>query len=152
VPVTVATACDPNQDIAAVQVDSALVQSGQLRLRLAFPRGHDPAVKNTPSLDWSHPDDHTSRMSGEYWIERTIPGSRYHVTPSRKPQPAGPHNFLFTAEPGQGRIDLTLEFAPEGQKYMWSAANIREASAKAWPQFWGSAAAVDFTGSTNPLA
>ena len=152
VPVTVLTACDPGKDTLALQIDSDLVTTGRLRVRLAFPRGHDPAIKNTPALDWRHPEAHTTNLRQGGWIERQIPGATYHVTPSLDPQPAGPHAFLFSPPAGAPFLDLTLQFAPGPRKFVLPAALIRQASAAHWPAFWRSGAAIDFTGSTNPLA
>jgi hypothetical protein len=74
------------------------------------------------------------------------------VISSLKPQPAAPHHFLLAADPSQGRIDLTVQFTLEPSQYIESPATLCGESARAWSQFWRGGAAVDFTGSTNPLA
>ena len=89
VPVAVTTACDPDSDTIAVRIDSDLVAAGRLRLRLAFPRGHDPAVKNTPDLDWSHPESHESRLVAPGTVARRVAGAEYFAVCSR-PQPSAP--------------------------------------------------------------
>jgi beta-xylosidase len=155
VPVVVTTASASRQDTLAVQIDSELVKTRKLRVRLTFPRGHDPKVKNTPALDWTQPETHESRLvDGDLTrsIERKIPGATYYVTPSLAPQPAGPHQFLFSANPGAKTLDLMVQFSPEPPDVTLSAAVVRSDSASAWPEFWRSGAAADFSGSTNPLA
>jgi hypothetical protein len=67
----------------AVRVESPLVATRRLRVRLAFPRGHDLAVKNTPPLDWSRPETHTSRLDGDRRVERTVGSTRYFVASTR---------------------------------------------------------------------
>jgi beta-xylosidase len=152
VPVTVTTACAAKSDTLAVRIDSDLLTRGKLRVRLAFPRGHDLTVKNTPALDWSHPESHVSKLDPDGRIERTIPGATYCVTPNLNPQPAGPHQFLFSAKPGENTLDLTLGFSIGPKKSAPWSEFIREESAAYWPQFWRSGGAADFSGSTNPLA
>ena len=49
--------------LVAVRVKSPLVAEGKLRVRFGFPRGHDIEVKNTPALDWSSPERHTTRVA-----------------------------------------------------------------------------------------
>src|SRR5690606_6929149 len=55
----------------------------KLWVHLSFPRGHDLQTKNTPALDWSHPESHRSLASGSQsnsrLIERTIGKTVYDV-------------------------------------------------------------------------
>jgi hypothetical protein len=48
------------KDGIAVRVISPAIANGSLRVRLAFPRGHDIKVKNNPALDWSLPETHST--------------------------------------------------------------------------------------------
>jgi hypothetical protein len=151
-PVTVTTCCDPAHDTVAVQIESELVAAGKLRIRLAFPRGHDTAVKNTPALDWSHPENHVSKPLGTAWIERHVADTSYFVTCGREPRPAGPHRFTMAGEAGNPVLDLTAEFSPGPEKFTRPVRLIQTESASAWEKFWRGGAAVDFSGSTNPRA
>jgi hypothetical protein len=56
--VAVTTAVHPHLDSLAVRVRSAALADGALQVALAYPRGHDLAIKNTPPLDWSAPETH----------------------------------------------------------------------------------------------
>lgn len=152
VPVVVVTACDPTRDIVAVRIESDLVASGVLSARLAFPRGHDPATKNTPALDWTQPETHQSKPFGPGGVERTVGGLRYYVTCDRELRPAGAHQFDLPAAAGTRVLDFTVHFSPGPQKIAPSAELVMKASAAHWQKFWQETAAVDFTGSTNPLA
>lgn len=151
-PVTVTTACDAATDTVAVRLESDWVRQGRLQVRLAFPRGHDVAVKNTPALDWSHPETHTSRLHGASWIEREVSDTRYFVSTNLTPRPTAPHAFVFAAPAGESTLDLTVGFSPKPEKIGLASEMIRDASTHAWTTFWRTGAAVDFTGSTNPLA
>jgi hypothetical protein len=64
-PVEVSTVAIWGADGIAVRVTSRALAEGKLRLRLAFPRGHDIGVKNNPTLDWSQPATHTTRRLGQ---------------------------------------------------------------------------------------
>ncbi len=153
VPVVVTTACDPEADTVAVRVESDLVAAGRLRLRLAFPRGHDLAVKNTPDLDWSHPESHESRLDAPDVVERRVGGTRYFVTCSRPLRAQGPHVFVVDGEAGNRRLDVTLRFAPARPPAAAPPVEaILAASAAHWGRFWRDGAAADFSGSTDPRA
>jgi hypothetical protein len=152
VPVVVTTACDPASDTVAVRIVSALVAAGKLRVRLAFPRGHDLDVKNTPGLDWSHPESHGSTLWAKGSIERKVGDLRYFVTCDRELQEEDKHQFLIQPEAGGEALDFTVRFSPDPQKFVVPAERVLAASSFHWEKFWRETAAVDFTGSTNPLA
>ena len=156
-PVRVTTACDPRADRIAVEVESEWVKRGKLRVRLAFPRGHDPSVKNTPPLDWSRPEEHSTEALTATWLRRRAGNVTYYVTSNQVLETEGRHEFTLRGGGGGAVLQLSLQFSagmPSGSgeqpENAWKA--IVEASAAHWAQFWRSGAAVDFTGSTNPLA
>ncbi|HEY5551719.1 MAG TPA: hypothetical protein VIK52_07515, partial [Opitutaceae bacterium] len=113
----VTTACAPGSDTIAVRVESDLVAQGKLRVRLAFPRGHDIDQKNTPSLDWSRPESHDSTLSGAL-ITRKVGSIEYHVTvfaPALEGQSitsGGPHEFYIDPAAGTGSStqEITIGF------------------------------------------
>jgi hypothetical protein len=156
--VSVATVCAPDSDTIAVRIESPLVRQGALRVRLAFPRGHDLTVKNTPPLDWSQPESHTSQLvekvfPGGSLIRRKIDDTRYAVILSAPVKRTGPHTFTLT---GKGNVlEFTVQFLP-GERSLPSAprkfAQVLAGSEDHWSKFWSSGAAVDFSGSTNPQA
>lgn len=157
VPVTVTTACAPDSDTIAVRIESELVAQGKLRARLAFPRGHDVSVKNTPPLDWSRPDDHSSTLTtsghlGFDTISRRVGTTSYVVVSEHsRLTEAARHEFEIRGDAGDSTLELTLGFAQ--REFQWKEKpDVFAASAAHWKRFWQSGAAVDFTGSTNPLA
>jgi hypothetical protein len=158
VPVTVTTACDPQSDTIAVRIESALLVQNKLHVRLAFPRGHDLSVKNTPPLDWSHPEAHSSAIVGAGLpaILRTIDATKYFVGGSALFKELAPHLFrIANGGPDPGSVlAFTVGFADAGWKGGWamSAEAVFAASEAHWQKFWLSTAAVDFTGSTDPRA
>jgi hypothetical protein len=152
-PVRVTTACDPASDTVAVRVESPLVEEDRLRLRLAFPRGHDVNTKNTPALDWGAPESHETRPAGERALVRTVGGLTYHVAANERLVAAGPHAFEVRPSRRARVVDLVARFAREPADVgNLSGESVRAAAAAHWTKFWQSTAAVDFAGSTNPLA
>lgn len=152
VPVTVTTVCDPRSDTVGIRIESKLVATGQLRARVSFPRGHDTSVKNTPALDWSHPETHESSRVSSGVIRREAGGTRYYVGCSEPLVEEGRHDFSLRAAAKRKRFDFTVTFSPVPQKNTPAANDILKNSARFWSTFWRDGAAVDFSGSTNPLA
>jgi hypothetical protein len=157
--VHVTTVAHPELDLVAVRVESALLASGKLRVRIAFPRGHDLAVKNTPALDWSAPETHTTAVAARtpqrVDLVRTAGGARYHVAVAW----AGGADLTettrhrFTLRSRQDTLDFVVAFAPDAQPpTLPTVDETRAASARAWEAFWRSGAAVDFAGSRDPRA
>jgi hypothetical protein len=151
-PVEVTTAVDPASDTIALRVESPLVATRRLRVRLAFPRGHDLAVKNTPPLDWSRPESHLSQLAGDRVVERTVGSTHYFAACTRALQRTGPHAFAVEGDPGQRTLSFAITFSRTRVAAARAPASVFEASAQWWPAFWRAAAALDLSGSTNPLA
>ena len=167
VPVVVTTACAPDSDTVAVRIESELVAKGKLHVRLAFPRGHDPAVKNTPGLDWSEPETHESKQTSLGYIDRRVGKTSYRVGVNFSWAPqvhasnemagrlaqTGAHEFTLRGDHGWNELGFTVRFSPlNAPASLMEPAVLFAASAAHWEKFWRETAAVDFTGSTNPLA
>jgi hypothetical protein len=158
-PVSVKVACDLARDAIAVRIESALVESGKLGVRLALPRGHDLRTKNNPALDWTAPESHTTKVVSQteraLLLEHTRDASHYSVSlGSTAPVTitAGvPHQFRIAAKSGSV-LEFVVSFAPGVPAATPEAATIFAASAKHWPEFWQSGGAIDFSGSTDPRA
>ncbi|MBN1570339.1 MAG: hypothetical protein JXA73_21030 [Acidobacteria bacterium] len=158
--VSVTTVCDPDSDTIGVRIESRLIAQGKIRVRLAFPRGHDLTVKNTPALDWSNPESHESAIiknaiPGGTLIRRHIDETRYSVILSVPALYSAPHVFSITGN-GESRIlEFSIRFLP-GEKprpeLPPGVSKILAKSAAHWKKFWSEGAAVDFSGSTNLLA
>lgn len=156
---TIATASDG----IAVRVRSRAVAKGELKVRLAFPRGHDIKVKNNPALDWTEPKTHTtklvaSRAEGVFRFERQRDGFQY-VAGLKAPkgsmvlESGEPHAYVISGPAGMETLEVAVSFAPRAEGWRlepWEQTKVR--SAKDWAAFWGSGAAVDFAGSTDPRA
>lgn len=160
IPVSVTTACDPDSDTIGVRIKSQLLREGKIRVRLGFPRGYDLSVKNTPALDWSHPETHESKLNksdipGVSWIQRKIDYTRYAVKIRASVDQTAAHIFHITGDSRSDVLEFSIQFIHDEP---WSVsapakvAQILESSRVYWNKFWNQGAAVDLSGSTNPLA
>jgi hypothetical protein len=166
-PVSVITAVSPGRDTLALRIQSPLLASGKLAVRLALPRGYDMSVKYNPPLDWTQPESHHTRIVSQgdrsLVLEHTRDAARYGValqaaTAMRIAQPA-PHTFQIAPARGES-LDLTLTYGPDGPdapdapaaSRATAAADVIAQSAAHWQAFWRSGAAIDFSGSTDPRA
>jgi hypothetical protein len=160
VPVSVTTVCDPDSDTIGVRIDSLLVAQGKLRVHLAFPRGYDMDVKNTPPLDWSHPETHESKLLEKWFfkgtlIQRKIDETRYSVIISAPVTSSTPHVFSIASDGKSSVLEFSVQFLPGEKPVPRTTARVDQILAGSlahWAEFWQSGAAVDFSGSTNPLA
>lgn len=150
--VAVDTACLPGSDTVLLRIESDLVASGELGVRLAFPRGHDLQVKNTPAYDWSEPGSHRSEKISPRLLRRVVPGLEYAVALSRPALPAGaPHTFSVRGDPGRRVLSLAIRFSKTPDDEPVAEPDFERVACH-WEGFWRASAAADFTGSTHPLA
>ena len=161
VSVEVTTACHPTLDQVAVRVESDLIASGKLRVRLGFPRGHDLEVKNTPALDWTGPEKHhttvVSRDAHRVELERRIDETRYFATVSWEGgvrfSEVSAHHYRLDGRGGRRSLAFTAGFAQALSKApIPTVDETIAASAAHWSAFWRRGGAVDFAGSQDPRA
>ncbi len=159
--VHVTTVCHPTLDLVAVRIESDWLVEGKLGVKLAFPHGYDLQTKNSPGLDWSHPEEHQTRIAEQtaegVRLERVLGDTHYGVVVSW----AGavrfcqtqPHNFRLAATNSQV-LEFTVGFCPGSKLEMISpsVASTLAASGAHWEQFWQRSAAIDFSGSTDVRA
>src|SRR6185312_14873565 len=125
---------------------------------LAFPRGHDIRIKNSPPLDWSHPESHTtrvlSRQPGRADFERSRDDLRYYAAllwsgGGALADGADPHHFVLRGAAGSDVLELRLAFARQPLKAAlptWT--HVRFSTGNFWEDFWRTGAAVDFSACT----
>lgn len=161
-PVKVTTVCHPQYDLVAVRIESELVAQGKLSAKLAFPRGHDIATKNTPALDWSQPEAHETKVirpgPGWAWLQRRVLDTHYEVIIDWrfgiKFSEIKPHEFKIASTNRQSVLEFSVSFYPgPALPSMWPVMETTiAASAAHWENFWRKSAAIDFSGSTDPRA
>ncbi|MBB3219258.1 hypothetical protein [Pseudoduganella umbonata] len=162
-PVSVTSAADPNTDTVALRIRSPLLARGALAVRIALPLGYDLKVKHNPPLDWTQPAAHRTNvleqkpalLAVEHLRDGLHNSSRYAMTvasaaPLTITRP-DPHAFVIAPARGD-TLDITVSFAQQGRAPAPRSADVFDASAAHWKNYWQSGAAIDFAGSTDPRA
>jgi len=160
--VKVTTVCHPQYDLVGVRIESGLVVSGKLAAKIAFPRGHDVAIKNTPPLDWAKPGSHQTKVLNHVpgWasLECRALDARYEVIVAwglgARFSEIKAHEFRIEATNQQPALEFTVGFYPgPALPSSWPTVDMAIAASVAhWEKFWRSGAAVDFSGSTDQRA
>jgi protein-glucosylgalactosylhydroxylysine glucosidase len=157
VPVRVETAVHPERDEVGIMVESPLVASGRLKIRLAFP--YASASFGPDYQDWSHPDSHqtvmTRRGANGADFARTLDSTKYHVRAkwSAAATLAEAEKHAYVLSGGGDRIELTAWFSPTPiESDADSAAAFIAASRDGWKKYWMSGGAIDLSGNDDPRA
>ena len=161
-PVDVATIANPTKSAVSVHATSRAIEKGYLKVQIAFPRGHDAEVKNTPPLDWSRPETHHTLLETKsaYSVRflRVRDDLSYQLIVSWdgeaaiSPDPK-PHVYFLESLSGQSTLEFNLAFGPMNSAE--SDSNWYETktqSAAHWQRFWNEGGVVDFSGSSDPRA
>lgn len=157
--VTVRTRVHPTLDMIVVDVDSALVEQGRLKLSVKFP-GVSSNLNPDPS-DWSHPEAHTTKVTGEgasrLDVSRQLDETRYvaAVQADRAVDftAAGPHAFVVAPKAKGRTLGLEVAFSRTPLPKTLPSVTVADAATRAhWKSYWTQGAAVDFAGSTDPRA
>jgi hypothetical protein len=155
--VRVRTVVYPQRDEVAVSVESPLLASGRIRVRLAFP--YASASFGPAYEDWGKPDLHrtvmTRRGTGGADFARTLDATEYHVrarwTAGASLAETGKHEYLLTAS--GNRLELTAWFSPRPiASEPDSAAAVEAASREHWREYWTRGGAIDLSGNDDPRA
>ncbi|MBN1780558.1 hypothetical protein JW948_05480 [bacterium] len=158
--VNVQTVCHPEQDVIAVRIQSVLIKSGQLGLRLRFPYSHDHRIKNNPPMDWKN-DRHETRIvkedAGRIVLKRTLDDRIYYVVISSKTSmdfmKKGAHEFIIVPKADVHSMTICVQFVPEiTDASVVEFAQVREASKTHWKRFWERGGVIDFSDSQDNLA
>lgn len=149
--VKVMTAAHPKQDGIGVRIDSDLISSQQLNVRLAFPYGS----QTMQAVDWHAANRHSSIMKHEgknsAVIRRKLDDDEYGVR-VRWGNIAffnenAPHSFLLSAN--VNAIRFAVSFAKDIPKDMpLNSFDVENH----WKNFWMTGAVVDLSGSKDPRA
>ncbi|OHB77949.1 MAG: glycoside hydrolase family 65 [Planctomycetes bacterium RBG_16_55_9] len=155
-PVLVRTVCHPEQDTLAVRVESPLLGSGRLSVRLAFPYG---STEWRNSADWSSPDRHQtlSRISdGKAELTRILDSDRYYVSLSSPTlgqiTTVSQHEYEIRQAGGQV-LEAVFTFSPKANADPVPDFESVKADAEIhWRDFWNKGGAIDFSQCTDPRA
>ena len=156
-PVHVETAVHPERDEVAVAVESPLIASGRLKIRIAFPYA---LLSFGPDYqDWSKPKAHqtvlTKRGNNGADFARTLDDTRYFVrtkwSDGATLSETEPHQYLLANS--AKRIELTAWFSPhsiDGEADTVVA--VQAACQEHWRNYWTTGGAIDLSQSDDPRA
>jgi hypothetical protein len=156
--VDVQTFCHQQHDIIAVKVQSNLIKSGRLKIRLRLPYPTDKFIDT--GNNWSKIERHSSKIitstSNQATVKHTLDQDQYfiHLTWSNngKLKEIEPHYFLFEPSNSTGNLTFNCQFSPQNILSKNTFVAIQNNSILHWQKFWHSGGAIDFAGSTDPRA
>ncbi|MES2921777.1 MAG: hypothetical protein V4819_09525, partial [Verrucomicrobiota bacterium] len=155
-PVKIRTACHPQLDQLAVDVESPLLKTSRLSLSISFPGAKADWKENA---DWTTPDAHqtvtTPNGSPQSCLfSRTLDDSHYFVRAmwsggAQLEKPGAHQSKISTA--GADRLWFVSSFTGEksGEPVPDASATF-QASSDHWKKFWSTGGAIDLSGSTDP--
>ncbi|TDH26461.1 hypothetical protein EXU57_10210 [Segetibacter sp. 3557_3] len=157
VPVDVSTFGHQQEDAISAKVVSPLLTTGRLKINVRFPY---------PTGDWideganygnvqKHSSSIQNSSKGGVVLKHQLDTTVYYAaigwdgtaTTSQKE----PHYFLVSPS-GSNTFSFSCRFSNNARATVPSYAQTVAGNTKAWPQFWNSGAAVDFSGSTDKRA
>lgn len=155
-PVNVSTVCHPDRDLLAVRIESPLLESGRLSIRLKFPYG---AADWGKAADWSLPDRHTTTcriVDRQADLTRTLDADRYYVrtawSQGGQMKTLSQHEYEISVQGGTA-LEIVIAFSPtEIADPLPGFDEVRKAAAEHWPRFWQSGGAIDFSRCTDSRA
>ena len=164
--VHVQTSAHPTWSEVAVRIESPLIASGRLKVRIAFPYASHSFGPDYQ--DWDHPEAHTTTLTrrgpNAADFDRTLDATHYtvytrwsaHASLAR----TAPHQFLLTSRANS--IELTARFSPNAtvqdpdpslvSNSPDTVAAVEVASRTAWQHYWTTGGAIDLSGNTDPRA
>lgn len=162
-PVHVTTLCHPEQDLLVVQVHSALIGTGRLAVRIAYPSAEPVSEQweESVSLHWS-PEGHETVLQQDgggrqaLWLRKLdedgyAVGARWsHGSVVRESE----HAYVLTPDSRSGPWELAVCFGADAEA-AGSILGFEEtlaASRRHWQAFWQSGGAADFSESQDERA
>jgi hypothetical protein len=156
-PVHVSTRCHPTLNQIAVRIESPLIATGQVAVRLAFPYG--TAAFNGNGADWSRPGVHQTVQKRTHNrradFARTLDADHYHValewagkgTLSQEE----PHHYRLIGGQGASALEFIVAFSPNPLPSILPHVDQTEtAAAGMWKRFWSGGGVIDLSRSRDP--
>jgi len=158
-PVHVETIAHPDRDEVAVRIDSPLVASGHLKVRIAFPYASNSFGPDYQ--DWTHPELHTTtlirggttRASFFRKLDSTQYSAHARWSPGASLDQTAAHQFLLSSH--ASHLELTTWFSAAIYRIPPTPdtfAAVESASRTHWQHYWTTGGAIDLSGNTDPRA
>jgi hypothetical protein len=159
--VAVDTVVDGQHDTLAANIESDLLSSARLAVSIQFPRGYDPAVKNTPDILWNADDEHSTkivRSDNRFAVfHRKIDDAEHYVYLHWEGDAQlikhREHNYRLVPGPAGKKLTFDVSFLKRDVDIqIKNFSEIAQSTAGSWHRYWRQGAAIDFAGSTHPKA
>ena len=135
-PVSVRTCCHPDMDAVAVKIESPLLASHALMVRIAFPYGSS----QVEMADWNSPAKHRTvcqKTDRRADFARSLDSDSYVAALTWSGGglvPVAEHEYLL--ESGDGTLEFVMRFAPEKPESVPTADETFAAAEAHWQNFW----------------
>jgi protein-glucosylgalactosylhydroxylysine glucosidase len=159
VPVEVITFVHQQKDIVAVKINSALVTSGQIQLRLRFP--YPNGEFKDVGINYLNAEKHITRLEKrkeqEMLFSHTLDTAKYFVnvrlSQKVRIEQKQAHYYLVSPSGSSAGFEAVFHFSRQPiTGVLPSFFQTMTNSSQQWVRFWKSGAAVDFEGSTDMRA
>lgn len=157
--VDVETTCHQNKDLVGVKIKSNLLKNNQLKIRVRLPFPTDKFID--AGTNYQNPDHHSSEFTivkhNVAFINHQLDTTKYLIKIASKNSlnviRKAAHDFLILANNSDGIAEFTFEFSDKNLPITQNLySEIYQNNVSNWQKFWFSGGAIDFSGSTNPLA
>jgi len=151
--VLVKTACDPEFDNIAFEVQSDLISENRLAVEIAFPYangkwGNDPA-------DWNEPDKHTTKLKKIsdtqvqilHDMDSLVYNCKIQFTDGIQIEEKPKYHYVF--KPAKNKCQFSVGFG-EKVKDIHDFNSTVQKSIEHWGKFWTTGGAIDLSASTDP--
>lgn len=158
-PVDVKTVCHQQKDMVAISIESPLLKTGQLQLRVRIPFPTDTFLDS--GNNWINSGKHSSIITrqGEkrVSVRHKIDNLTYHINISSslaiQSQIRQAHYFIIQPSKQSTSWNFTCDFSEKAPAQTESSFSNVSANSKAgWEKFWNSGGAIDFSGSSDNRA
>jgi len=158
--VVVKTACHPKIDEIGIEINSALISKGQLKIAIEFPYA-DSREGSDFVGDYTSIEKHTTVLQNNkrnLFIERKMDDLSYFVTVKsankiKYEQDASVKNrHKLLIIPANNLTNFTFAFSQDSKTENDKSENLFMASAQGWEKYWLSGGAMDFSECTDERA
>jgi len=158
-PVEVSTYSHASIDAISCRVRSTLVREGRIAFELVYP--YPTGAWTDEGVNWTSPTKHQSFITTksatgavvQHRLDTTVYDTRFNWKGVGAISNPSPHQFVLQPASGLSEMELTALFIPASHKASSPNYTAVAASSRAgWMHYWGSGAAIDFSGSTDPRA
>lgn len=156
-PIKVTTYAMQEDDGVAAKVESPLMATGRLMIRLKFPYAKDCHV--CTGYDWGNADKHSSVLETEsehlHTISRTIDSTRYFTNVSLNNgelKQTSSHEFLISSSQNSEWMDIGVVFSRDKKPYDIDFDEVARYNNEHWKNFWMGGGVIDFSKCTDPRA